>query len=183
VAAVLILTMTIIVKQILTPSTTTTTSPPPPTSDSAGLTTEPSVTPPPTIGTSLVRVTPTAASHPYAAAVVELLDRHFTAINQHDYATWSSTVSTRRANDQSAADWQQGYQSTTDDSVVVSAISEGSTGLTVTLSFRSTQQPSDAPPDLQVTRICWKSQWPVVDISSGGRIDTPPKGTTTKSAC
>ncbi len=185
VAALLIVTTTVVVvRQIMTPSSTTT-APLPPTSNStsAAPTTDRPVTPPPAIGTSLVRVTPTAASHPYAAAVAELLDRHFTAINQRDYTSWSSTVVSQRAADQSEAAWQKAYRSTNDDSVVVNSISEGSTGLTVNLSFRSTQQVSDAPSDLPVTRICWESRWPVVDISNGGRIGTAPKGTTTKSAC
>jgi hypothetical protein len=182
-AGLILTTVVVIVQQIWTPSTTTTRALPPTNSNNGGLTTTPSPTPPPAIGTNLVHVTSTAASHPSAAAVAELLDRHFTAINQYDYASWSTTVVSQRANDQSAAAWLKGYRSTNDDSVVVTSIFDGSTGLTVALSFRSTQQPSDAPPDLPVARICWESQWPVVDISNGGRIGTPAKGTTTKRAC
>lgn len=100
-AAVLLLTTTVlIVQQMLTPTTAATTPLPPTNSNSAGLMTNPPVIPQRAIGTSLVQVTSTAASHPHAAAVVELLDRHFTAINQHDYASWSSTVTSQRANDQ-----------------------------------------------------------------------------------
>lgn len=131
----------------------------------------------------LVEVSSSAARHPYAASVAALLDRHFSAINDRDYSGWASTVVTRRANDQPAVDWQRAYRSTTDDSIVVDSISGDSDDLTVDLSFVSYQDPTDAPPDLAVTQICWRSEWPISDITTGGRIDIPVSGSTTKWAC
>jgi hypothetical protein len=139
--------------------------------------------PAPTIGTSLVQVSSAAASHPYAVSVAALLDRHFAAINARDYAGWSATVATQRANDQPRSQWLQDYRSTTDGSVVVTSISGGSEDLTVSLSFTSTQNPVDAPPDLPVSRICWDVRWPVADIANGGRIRSAGKGSTTMRAC
>lgn len=184
VAALLIVTSVVVVAQQKPTSSAAAPAPAQATNSAGGVrTTEPSPTSTPAIGTRLIRVTSTAASHPFAASVAALLDRHFTAINQRDYASWSATVVAQRVSEQSQSAWLKSYRSTTDDSVVVTSISSGSTDLTVGLSFMSIQDPSDAPADLQVTRICWESQWPVVDISSGGRIRTPAKGSTTKWAC
>ena len=39
-----------------------------------------------------VQIDAPAAADPAAGAVLALLDRHFTAINEHDYDAWSTTV-------------------------------------------------------------------------------------------
>lgn len=155
-------------------------APPTPTNDPSPPTTATSLASP----DGLVVVTPDAASSPNASTVVALLDRYFTAINNRDYATWSSTVDARRAAAQPYDAWVRAYESTQDRSVEVSSItSAGSDQLALTLSFVSTQSTSDAPSDLQVPQICWQSTWPLTDVSSGGRIAAPAKGATTKSAC
>ncbi len=184
VVALFLVTSVVLIAQQKSTSPATAPAPAQPASSGGGVrTAESSATPAPAIGTSLVRVTSTAASHPYAASVAALLHRHFTAINQRDYASWSATVVAQRASDQSQSAWLKSYRSTTDESVVVTSISAGSTELTVGLSFTSIQDPVDAPADLPVTRICWEAQWPVVDISNGGRIRAAAKGSTTKRAC
>jgi hypothetical protein len=131
-----------------------------------------------------VRILAPAAAAPAAGTVLALLDRHFTAINEHDYAAWSATVADRRARDQPESRWTKDYRSTHDSSVEVTAIDDaGSDALTVTLSFVSQQAVADAPSDLPAERICWQSRWPVVDVASGGRLDRPATGTTTRHAC
>lgn len=125
-----------------------------------------------------------AASHPRAQTVLALVDRYFTAINSRDYNSWSSTVVPRRAAQQAADSWLRAYRSTTDSTVVINSIADtGADAVTVGLSFVSTQNDEDAPADLPVDKICWRTQWPVVDLSSGGKIDTAPRGSTTKQAC
>lgn len=132
----------------------------------------------------LVKIDSTAATHPLARPVAELLDRHFTSINTLDYPAWASTVSSRRATDQSADQWRSNYRSTRDGDVHITSISDdGSGGLSVGLRFTSQQDVADAPADLQVGRICWSSRWPVTGLPSDGTIGTAPKGTTTKQAC
>jgi len=132
----------------------------------------------------IVTLDPGAAAAPSAPTVMALLDRYFTAINARDYPTWASSVDPKRAQHQPLSSWLQAYRSTNDQAVEVSAITpSGGDAVTVELSFTSTQDIADAPSDLQVGRICWRSAWPVVDLSSGGRINSPPSGTTTKSAC
>ncbi|MDN5857583.1 MAG: hypothetical protein L0H84_03080 [Pseudonocardia sp.] len=124
-----------------------------------------------------------AAFAPAAPAIQALLQRHFDAINARDFTAWAATVTPDRAG-LSAASWTQSFRSTHDSQVVISRIEPaGPDSATVSLSFTSTQDVQDAPPDLRAGRICWQSTWPVVNLSAGGRIGAPPRGTTTKSAC
>lgn len=140
---------------------------------------------PPTVSTSgLVRLGPAAAAHPSAQPVLALAERYFTAINSRDYATWSTTVVPRRATAQPQQAWLRAYRSTSDQSVEITSLTDAGPGaVTVGLSFVSTQDVADAPADLPATRICWQTRWPVLDLAGGGRIDAPPRGTTTKQAC
>jgi hypothetical protein len=127
----------------------------------------------------LVTLSAQAAAHPQATAVQDLLTAHFTAINDGDYDAWSATVDPRRAADQPQARWTQDFRSTRDSGVTVAAITDGPGGVVVDLSFVSEQDVADAPPDLPAPRICWSSQWPVVD----GVLGAPQRGSTTRRAC
>ncbi len=131
--------------------------------------------------TALVAIGAEPAGHRSADAVVDLLDRHFSAINERDHAGWAATVETRR--DLPADQWQRAFRSTTDSAVEVHSIAEVSGGVLVGLQFVSEQQPADAPPELPVSRICWTVSWPVLELGSGGRIGTPERGSTGRQAC
>jgi hypothetical protein len=134
--------------------------------------------------TGLVRLDGPAGSHPEVSRVVDLLERHFAAINARDYEGWANTVTSRRAVDQSPDRWAQSYRSTRDSAVVISSIREtGADSLVIMLSFVSEQDVADTPKDLPAKRICWQSTWPVVALASGPRIDIPARGSTTKQAC
>jgi hypothetical protein len=133
--------------------------------------------------TGLVRIAAGAAEHPSAAAVRQLLDRHFSAINDGDYDRWATTVVPRRAADQPRTSWRQAYRSTIDESIVVNGITTTSGQLAVELTFTSRQNPADAPADLRVGRICWSSTWPVTTTSGGLLIGTPAEGATSKRSC
>ena len=144
--------------------------------------TEPSARPSASAG--VVELTAAAADRPAAGAMLALLDRHFTAINDRDYDTWATTVVSRRARQQPRDAWADDYRSTRDSDVRVTAIDDaGPDAVTVELTFVSRQDLADAPASLPAERICWRSRWPVVAVSSGGRLDTPPKGSTTGQAC
>ncbi len=58
-----------------------------------------------------------AAAHPAADPVSALLTRHFTAINDHDYEAWRTTVVPRRIADQPRAEWDRAFRSTRDSDV------------------------------------------------------------------
>lgn len=135
----------------------------------------------PTPSTALVTLSGDAATHPRAADVVQLIDRHFSAINAGDYDAWRTTVVAKRAADQPEGTWRTDYQSTVDEAVEISGISDaGSGGLAVTLTFISNQDLSDAPPSLRVPRICWSSTWPV---TSDSKLAVPPPGSSSKRDC
>lgn len=156
---------------------------PAPADGSAGQYTEPSAQASASAA-GVVQLTASAADRPAAGAVLALLDRHFTAINDRDYDTWATTVVSRRARQQPRDAWAEDYRSTHDSDVRVLAIDDaGPDAVTVELSFVSEQDLADAPANLPGERICWRSRWPVVAISSGGRLDTPPKGSTTGQPC
>jgi hypothetical protein len=85
---------------------------------------------------------------------------------------------------QPADAWQRSYRSTRDSDVtVISIVDTGADAVEVQLSFVSEQDLADAPRDLRAERICWRSRWPVRDLSSGGVLDIPPAGSTVKNAC
>lgn len=131
----------------------------------------------------MVQVEGAAAAHPLARPVADLLDRHFTAINTRDFSTWTSTVVSQRAADQTESQWLRDYRSTRDGDVRVDSITETGRGVTVALRFTSDQDVVDAPSDLPVSKICWSSRWPITGLPSAGVIGTAPKGTTTREAC
>jgi hypothetical protein len=116
--------------------------------------------------------------------VLDLLDRHFAAINTGDYSMWAGTVVPRRAQDQPVGTWTDAYATTYDEAVTVMSLDPtGPDSVLVGLSFVSNQSATDAPADLPVTRICWQTRWPVVGVSTGAQLGTPPSGTTTRRAC
>lgn len=170
-----------------TASPTTTASRPPSRSQAPTQSTPPTVpsstTPPTPVRPEAVQLTEGAASA-QAPAVLNLLQRYFDATNTHNYQSWLTTVTPGRASAQTQTTWEQGYSSTHDSSIVITAITPtGPDGAVAAVSFTSTQSPTDAPPDLAVGRICWQMQLPITNLSSGGQVGSPPPGITTKHAC
>jgi hypothetical protein len=129
------------------------------------------------VGSSEVELSADAADHPAAEAVQEQLQRHYDAINERDYEQWRATVVPARAEALGEAEWQKAYASTRDGSVRVDRIdpdTDGDGGLLVRVRFISTQAVENAPPDLPVGRICWRSTLPMrgtpplIDVTGGG---------------
>ncbi|WP_157647067.1 hypothetical protein [Actinomycetospora chiangmaiensis] len=140
--------------------------------------------PPPAASTVLVTTGAGMAADPAAPEVVDLLSRHFTAINANEFDAWSATVTPRRATSITRNDWLRNYATTVDSNVIAVRTRTGSDGnRLVDLSFVSNQAVTDAPPDLPVSRICWTSSWPLAVVNGQTVIDTPAKGATTKRAC
>jgi hypothetical protein len=130
-------------------------------------------------GSSEVELSPDAADHPAGDAVLEQLQRHYDAINGRDYAQWRATVVPARAAALGEAEWQKAYATTKDGSIRVERIdldpdAESGSGLLVRLRFVSTQAVGNAPSDLPVGRICWRSTLPMrgtpplIDVTGGG---------------
>lgn len=109
--------------------------------------------------------------------MIDLIERHFAAINARDYEGWANTVTSRRAVDQSPDRWAQSYRSTRDSAVVISSIREtGADSLVTMLSFISEQDvadtwgPRDHPPvDLSRATLPLPSVRARDDIVTAGR--------------
>lgn len=125
-----------------------------------------------------------AAAHPAAHRIQDLLQRHFNAINNRDYAVWASTVVARRSAEMPEDKWQQAYQSSRDGSILVSRIEPARGGWVVLLTFTSTQDTEHAPASLPGSRCTrWWVSYRVVTERGQPRIDAGIKHTTVAEDC
>lgn len=127
------------------------------------------------VGSGEVQFSADAARHPAAEPVRVQLQRHYDAINERDYAGWRATVVPARAEALPEDDWQDAYATTRDGTIRVDRIDTApDAGFLVRVRFVSMQDVQDAPPDLQVERICWRStlpmrgEPPLIDVTGGG---------------
>jgi hypothetical protein len=127
------------------------------------------------VGSGEVQLSADAARHPAADEVRVQLQRHYDAINERDYAGWRATVVPARAEALPEDDWHDAYATTRDGTIRVDRIdTDPGAGLLVRVRFVSGQDVQDAPPDLQVERICWRSTLPMrgapplIDVTGGG---------------
>ncbi|WP_433871899.1 hypothetical protein [Saccharopolyspora sp. CA-218241] len=113
-----------------------------------------------------------AAAHPDQGIVRALLEVHFDAINGRDYDGWKSTVVPAKWREQPRDEWLQAYRTTHDSDVVVHRIERTPDGtLRVLLTFTSTQDPAQAPPQLAEPCIRWRVVYPLVPDEGGLRLD------------
>jgi hypothetical protein len=131
------------------------------------------------VGSSEVELSPDAADHPAGEVVRAQLQRHYDAINGRDYEQWSATVVPARAEALREQEWHKAYATTRDGSIRVERIGQdpdagAEGGLLVRVRFISTQAVENAPADLPVERICWRSTLPMrgtpplIDLTGGG---------------
>jgi len=152
---------------------------------------DPGVTAPQTVspggslpGPSTVELSQDAAAHPEASRIQDLLQRHFNAINNRDYAAWTSTVVARRSAEMAEPQWQRDYASSRDGGILVNRIEPSRDGAVVLLAFTSTQEPAFAPanlPDSRCTR--WWVSYRVVSERGQPRIDAGIKHTALNADC
>jgi hypothetical protein len=99
---------------------------------------------PPSQSTVPIALAPAAALYPEAALIQPVITAYFRAINRRDYAEYLTTQSPGNA--VTAQQFQTGFRSTQDSSVLVTGIaimSDGRPAADVT--FTSRQQPHDGP--------------------------------------
>jgi hypothetical protein len=138
--------------------------------------------PPP--GSSTVGLSQDAAAHPRADSIRVLLQRHFDAINNRDYAAWASTVVVRRSTEMPRPVWEAEYASTRDGSILLQRIEPSSDGVVVLVSFVSTQSAANAPVNLPgATCTRWWVSYRVVDEGGLPRIDAGVRHSTINAAC
>jgi hypothetical protein len=146
---------------------------PEPVAPPAVLPTKTSVAPSEQPGDPTVKGTQDALSHPLYGTVRTLLQTFFDSINAKDYDLWRKTVTAQRVSDTSREQWSADFQSTQDGSPVVYRIELGAEGTArVLLTFISTQDVADAPPELPVPCIRWNVVWPLEFEGDQWRIGT-----------
>ncbi|TDQ50921.1 hypothetical protein EV188_109130 [Actinomycetospora succinea] len=124
----------------------------------------------------------TAAIHPESAAVRDVLQRWTDARNAGDFAAYRATlVPDARVDPATFADIARTQRV---GSVVVQRIDPVAGGeLVVPLGYVTTQDPTVAPPDVRVPRLCWQIS-AVVETSGGQpRLLDPRPGSQLRSPC
>lgn len=133
-------------------------------------------------GPTVVALSADARTHPVGEEVRAQLQRHYDAINARDYAAWAATVVPERVEGRPEPEWLTAYGSTTDGSVRIDRIDDLDGGrLLVRVRLVSTQDRADAPPDLQVERICWRSSLPM--SGTPPLVELSPAGSSLRGPC
>ncbi|GAA1986732.1 hypothetical protein [Amycolatopsis minnesotensis] len=128
-------------------------------------------------GSPAVELTPDAAAHPQDDTVRKLLQDYFDSINGRNYERYRTTVTIARMQAMGPAEWRQSFKTTNDGSILVYRIeSVGPSAMNVLVSFTSTQEPSDAPPELQERCIRWSLALPVKQETGSWKVDALPAG-------
>lgn len=108
-------------------------------------TTSPSLSPSPTttLGTGQVRVAASLAGNPLVTPIAALLDKYFTAINNHDYQGYISLRSQQDQQGLTPAVFDNGYRSTKDSAELLVNILTAN-GTVAIVQFTSHQNPADS---------------------------------------
>jgi hypothetical protein len=132
-------------------------------------------------GSPVVSITPDVAHFPLRTQVRQLLQTYFDAINSHSYRQWRSVVTPSLASTQTERQYEQGYRTTHDGTIVVYRVDTTlNSGLRVLLTFHSTQAAEDAPKTFPHDCIVWHLVWPLAwnPAANAWKIDA---GTTDQS--
>jgi hypothetical protein len=122
-----------------------------------------------------VAVAPAAAGNPAAPRVQALLERYFTAINDHDYATYSSLLDARMRQQNPPSSFSAGYATTRDSAETLAGITgTGGGALAAMVSFISHQNPADSIDNSPCT--AWTITLYLRPQGGGYLITTPPAG-------
>ncbi len=126
-------------------------------------------------GVSDVAVAPPATGNPALPQVKTLLQRYFTAINQHDYAAYASLLDPQVRQQSTPAAFYSGDGSTTDSDETLTGISAASSGgVAAAVTFTSHQQPADSPDNSACDD--WSITLYLVPDGAGYLIGLPPSG-------
>jgi hypothetical protein len=122
-------------------------------------------------GPYVVDLTSGAAQNPDSAAVLQLLQGYFSAINSKRYDQWEKTVVAPATQELPPDVWQEAYSSTKDGSVLVDGIESSGDALQVLVSFTSVQDVAHAPPQLPAPCVRWRVAYRMVMESGALRLD------------
>jgi len=124
---------------------------------------------------------PTARSHQASGSIQQLLQNYFDALNQHNYGSWTQSVTTSMAAHESSASWLQAYATTVDSSIWMQSIKDDP--LQVTIHFTSQQDADLAPKNLQVPCIRWTLTYQVAQQDGGLAIGSTVPGSVSATKC
>jgi zinc-ribbon domain len=153
-------------------STSPPTSPTPSPTPSATGTASPSATPTPTPGS--VRIGPPAAGQADAGKVTAFLSQYFAAIKARNYQAYTSLFEPNAEPNQTAAQFKNGYRSTTDSREELVSLTPGTAGLAATITFDSHQSPADSATHTACT--AWEITLYLQPSGSSYLIGKPPAG-------
>jgi hypothetical protein len=122
-----------------------------------------------------VAVAPAVAGDPAAPQVRALLERYFTAINDHDYAAFGALLDARLRQQNTKSSFATGYATTHDSAETLTSIRDDGGGeLAATVSFTSHQSPADSIDNSPC--MAWTITLYLRPQGSGYLIGTPPSG-------
>lgn len=120
-----------------------------------------------------VQMSPATRHHTRSQDVQQALQSYFDAINQHDYASWTQSVTKALASHQTSAQWLQAYATTVDSSIWIKSLRDDP--LQVQIRFTSQQDPDLAPADMKVGCIDWALTYQVAEhdgqLTIGSTVD------------
>jgi hypothetical protein len=127
-------------------------------------------------GTGLsVAVAPAVGHNAALPQVIALLDRYFSAINQHDYAGYAQLLDPQALQRSPASAFSVGDGSTTDSGETLTGLAGMSSGgLAAAVTFTSHQQPWDSPD--RSACDAWSITLYLVPQGAGYLIGLPPAG-------
>lgn len=135
-------------------------------------------------GPTTVVLSPSAAGSPRATEIRDLVQRQVDARNSGDYEAWLATSSATSAASVSAAQFADRNRTVKVGSVIVRRIDPvGDQEYVVPMGMITTQDPSAAPPDVPVPRLCWQVSTTVVTERGSLRIVDPMAGSSLRTPC
>jgi hypothetical protein len=135
-------------------------------------------------GPTTVAMTPSAASSPRASEIRDLVQRQVDARNGGNYAAWVATSSATTAASVSSAQFADRNRTVRVGSVILRRIDPVGDGeYVVPMGMITTQDPSAAPRDVPVARLCWQVSTSVVTERGELRIVDPMAGSSLRTPC
>jgi hypothetical protein len=120
-----------------------------------------------------VQLSPSTRTHARSQDVQQVLQTYFDAINQHDYSSWTQSVTKTLASHQTGQQWLLAYATTVDSSIWMQSMRDDP--LQVQIHFTSQQDPDLAPVDLKVGCIHWTLTYQLADqdgrLAIGSTVD------------
>jgi hypothetical protein len=134
----------------------------------------PSTPPPATSSVGQVTIAADVSQDPDASSVATFLNQYFTAINNHDYQSYISLLSSQDEQGLTQEQFDNGYGSTVDSAETLLGISTAANGdLVASATFTSHQNPADSP-DQQESCTDWNISLFLEQGGGGYLIDKPP---------